>query len=329
MRTKTKYSDSPVPHWWKSKTGIALTPVERVEGFLIRTVMLEKIEPLIEIEEIWGDFEFKDENSDYLAFHDDATEEGYEWIVTKRSFSDDNNRPSLDGLNPIEVYPLSSKIALHKEFIKCGENNDRILAFVRKYGFLGLNTMSVRLENGNRAWGECIGQWISHILYVTMIYELWQLYQSNASGKEILQYVDKDGGTIGFSRSLMEGRKAEYSHFDNYYYFDSTPVNLRIESLETSTARQLLSASLTSAIDDYLSISVSLSGRPVLKLEAVTLLGQIYLSLVEEILGLEGPLMKCAQCDTWFKSEHKGTMYCSDACKMKAYRARRNQSNGN
>ena len=50
------------------------------------------------------------------------------------------------------------------------------------------------------------------------------------------------------------------------------------------------------------------------------LLGALYVLLAQEVMGRAEPLTRCSGCGRWFVAKHASRMYCSDACKMKAYR---------
>lgn len=93
----------------------------------------------------------------------------------------------------------------------------------------------------------------------------------------------------------------------------------------TYTTHFFLSNSVTAFID------VDYSEKPVLRMQPKNLLGAMYLQLAQDFTG-ERSYRKCMNCDSWLEigtgdDANKATrLYCSDSCRMKAYR-RRKQAN--
>ena len=65
-------------------------------------------------------------------------------------------------------------------------------------------------------------------------------------------------------------------------------------------------------------IEIGFGGQ--LALQPKDLLACIYIHAMQELLGRTDPLVRCACCGKWFTSQHSTKIYCSDACKMRAYR---------
>lgn len=71
--------------------------------------------------------------------------------------------------------------------------------------------------------------------------------------------------------------------------------------------------------------------NPAIRVGPTNLLGVMWLQLAQQFTG-EKTYRKCSFCDTWFPigagdDSSKGTrLYCSDSCRLKAYRRRKKQS---
>jgi hypothetical protein len=228
----------------------------------------------------------------------------------------------------VEYYALGSKLTLHREFAECAGSSSKLLKFANEYGFLGTDITLVEVKDGRELWGECMAQWFGESYYIKVLLELWNLYASGAKDSELEKYVFVSHDVVCFRDEVVGGRERVYTAIFLEHYFDLTPVSLKQETLIRSAARQLLASNLRFLLSTYIDLGVELFSWPQLKIQANNLLGQIFLELIEEIVGIQGPLTKCVQCEKWFKSEHQGTIYCSDACKMRAYRARKVKPNG-
>lgn len=123
-------------------------------------------------------------------------------------------------------------------------------------------------------------------------------------------------------------RKGELTkHFDEYrdaYHISSVLQVTSVGKVELkATAKALFYALLEHQINIYSKVKIQLEPFSTLNYTSSTLIGTIYMHFVDEVLGKSLPVIKCLVCNRWFQSGHKGTMYCSDACEVKAYRKRK------
>ncbi len=299
--------------------------MEQVKKFGLSCSKGQRKEPVLESDWLSDDPRFEDETVGRIEWDE---QKGFDWIVTDQQVGRLDFARRAAEFNHVEYYALGSKVSLHREFSKCAGSDQEIFRFAKKYGFLGTDITLVVLPDGSEVWGECLAQWHSESFYVRRLLELWELYVSNANSNKLAEYVFVEHDVVTFQTGIRGGRENIYSDIDIEFYFDLMPVTMKQETLMRSATRQLLASSLTLALNSYVGMSVEMFALPQLRVEANTLLGHIYLQLIGEVTGIQGPLTRCVQCDRWFRSEHKGTVYCSDACKMKAYRARKEKKNG-
>ena len=97
------------------------------------------------------------------------------------------------------------------------------------------------------------------------------------------------------------------------------------------SAKNLLFRQLEERLFGSFLVQISNSG---LSLKPTSLLSAMYLQFSSAIVGFEGitSIRKCEACGTWFEVSPRAgrpeKKYCSDACKMRAYRNRKSKVAG-
>ncbi|MDI9640026.1 hypothetical protein QM565_30420 [Geitlerinema splendidum] len=314
-------------NWWRFRAPLEVCHVKEVHGFELEVQRSTRREPLFVQTDLFEDSLFEEETVDREKLQADG-EPGFKWLVTGQRPESVDEFKAISVFSQVDHYLLDSKAGLHREFTKCAGSEEKLVKFANSYGFLGSNVTLVTLQDGRQVWAECLGQWLAESYFVKCLIELWEEFSVRRNAARLSEIVFPEHDLVTFDETIYGGRESIYSGISEEFHYDNTPVILRQEKTEFSAARQLLEGHLNRVLTDIIGTEIELLPRPHLKIQAKTLIGQIYMHLIQEMTGVSGKLVKCSQCDSWFRSEHKGTMYCSDACKVRAYRKRKENASG-
>lgn len=220
----------------------------------------------------------------------------------------------------VEAWPLSQR-QLHRKFANLDGEPESVMSFVRQYGFLGRNTFII--NDSPLTLGEFVTDWQFEMWKVQTVLDVLDCARHGRSVTPVLatlckapwlspRYKFDSGSTVGFSARDIE-RSLAYG-----------------ELTEPAAALAMLKVLINTELDAGTSLDIDPTQGAAIRLKPNDLLGAIYLHLLNEILGSVRDPFKCPGCGKWFVPEHGRKTYCSDACKMRAYRDRkRGGKNGN
>lgn len=217
-------------------------------------------------------------------------------------------------------YDLGNLPNLHRLFSNLKGDEQSILKFAREYGFLGSQTFLIATDSENCYWGESLDQWRYEIQTLRFLIELWDILRTDRNAGKLKSLLDFEHDLVYIKDGKIDSEYA-YNSVQNSHIYHQPSKSGKPDFL--SLSQLFFECQIESLVMDYCSASVKIEPYPRLSFDAETLIGTIYMHFVNEVLGKSLPLVKCQVCEQWFQSRHKGTMYCSDACKVKAYRLRK------
>lgn len=314
--------------WWTCPNGLQ---VQR--GLIDRADLVEfrwhdSPSPLFVLHELGTDSFVWPETAEETKFW--VPEPEIEWIIPNSS---SQSGPYWDGMafsKAISFYQPQREKGLHRQFAKVAKEPDSIAQFAEKYGFLGTETRVLEFESGEVTLGEPIELWIAEISRADFLIRLWDLYRSQATTEaDFRELVDFDGKEISACLHEVLAAKIVHPDFNTEYEVPNLPPGVGGESSLRHAVRIYLTEAMESTIDSATYPRISIGNPGEMTYVATSLLGSIYLHLLQEMLGRADPLARCDVCGKWFQSRHASRMYCSNACKQKAYRKSKEKNSGN
>lgn len=219
--------------------------------------------------------------------------------------------------------PLLAHTGLFKTFAATEPAPDGILTFANKYGWLGAESL---LIDAPAQRGERLSVWTTEISRMRRLVDLWEMAERKDI-KALRQHI------VWYDNEAVELRHRT-PPMETYAWVASAQINADI--LARLTPGDVIEPAyyyLQSAINQALKGKVSPGmlwdeGRLGLYQVPSSLLGAMWLQFAQAIdTGPE--FRKCAQCRTWFAvsldASRKSRRYCSDACRAKAYRNRKQE----
>jgi hypothetical protein len=234
------------------------------------------------------------------------------WLLVPNESEDGGQR--APGFTPFEDVP-----ALFKIFADLPpDDRGAILEFANQYGRLGVGTDSARPPSGDDPFpgvpGESLGNWADAIRSVRAAVEAWDaVVAGDADAAEAT--VRPHRGQL----SRADGTAPPQDVFDE--------ANLILERWVNGGLNRLGNSSEPGVIVRFWGgRSPAESGW---KITPLSLLGAMWLQLGDAIAeGKE--FRRCRMCDSWFFVPEGGRtarrVFCSDTCKAKDYRQRRDRA---
>jgi len=242
------------------------------------------------------------------------------WLVQNDDASGHDQAPTT-GLDFLEVdYYNPLKVAgLHRTFAMV-QRPDDVVRFANKFGFLTFGPPVVDFNDGsNPARSELVSEWIRAAIEIRTLIRLWDGYRDTAKGhQQITEVIVFSNRAFTFREEMLSLGDFQYSGLLRDYYY-SGQVQPEQSAYRTAARRMLeriVAQQLGKGTEPY--VHMGTVGQ--LLLEPQSLLAAMYLLLTQELLGRADPLSRCPSCGKWFICRHASKIYCSDACKMKAYR---------
>lgn len=199
-----------------------------------------------------------------------------------------------------KVYDPRSKPALFRNFAELEPTEDAIQRFANEYGPLGLfGPIEVQLEHGGKTFpnGEQFEVWVREIRHmrqaVNALEALEQALYAHDGRPELAPYVAEDD--------------------------------------EIKRLRSFIQSSINRKLDQHAAPRLLYDpdqGTMGLRIVPKNLLGAMWLQFGEAIDSTR-KFDRCKQCNSWFaisKSERTNRLFCSDACKSKHYRKRKERT---
>ena len=208
---------------------------------------------------------------------------------------------------------------LHRDFAALSLDERAVTAFADRYGLLGYETWHV-VTKGEDLLAEPIELWFEAIRTMREIVRLWDLYRDpDAKTEDFYKVVYDDADYANMSlEEVDEGVRLSHWIFTNVML--PHPHTGRGEAQYRYSAGMVLSGVVSAALSALALPMVEVRKGGQINLVPQNLLGALYVLLAQEIMGRTEPPIRCGACGRWFDARHASRRYCSDACKMKAYR---------
>ncbi len=209
---------------------------------------------------------------------------------------------------------------LHRKFAALSADPDVILTFANQYGTLG--RIIVWSDHHNSC--EFISEWVAEIERLQVLIDI---YDGTLAKRRL--GIDDETKVLSLLR-----RKRILDNFTAIIDTDNLIRNSRNIWLMASRPK-LYWYILSVEIERELALGVGVTFRELkpgatLALHPEDLLAAIYVHFLNEIIGSIRTPIKCTGCGKWFSPKDARSKYCSNACKVRQYRARkREETNGN
>lgn len=277
---------------------------------------------------------------------------GYQWVQTEAApapFGTEEKGWFLTACTPPftarRYAPLQQYPTLFRTFIETPPMQEGILAFANRYGMLGGNISThIILPNKKGAQGELLKDWQEELSYLKRAVTLWDMVEA--------------GNVEGLARHIIwketeDKEKKEKLVSVSYDSHPELPLDQAppgegewhiSASIATSREPELLSRFqpgdvgqpalyyVQKVVNDHL--TGRLSPRLLWNQERTQLglymapnglIGALWLQFAQAISGNKR-YHQCEYCGTWFEVSLEASrptrVYCSDACRFKAYRKR-------
>lgn len=279
---------------------------------------------------------------------------GYQWIQAKMFVSRGGGDPAnlvgdsrpedkprwalmvrndTGGAYEVRQYrPLRMFTGLFRSFAEAPPTREGILSFANTYGNLGITRHWVLPTDGPRqpmCWGESLDDWVAQMKNMRRAVELWDMIRKNdgSSLRTLLRWKPEqpDMGVDGWEYSAETDFAIPIEPPQGVLFKPDdvvTPAFILIDrwtnkALETAAAPRLLYNPAR--------------GKPSLRLFPKHLLGALWLQFAQAVDG-EKEYRACKECGKYFEISldedgfRTNRLFCSDSCKSKEYRGRRNRA---
>lgn len=262
----------------------------------------------------------------------DVPECGYQVLQVRRWLGQKANEPpqlfltratTSDTYSAYRYPPLLAHTGLFKTFAATNPTGENIVAFANKYGWLGAESFFI---DAPAQRGERLSVWVAEIRRMSRLVELWEMAAQKDTTALRQHIVWHDRNAVQYKNAVPD--------LEAYAWIASAEINSDI--LARLTPGDLIEPAyyyLQSAINHALKGKVSPgmlwdNGRLGLYQVPSSLLGAVWLQFAQAI-DTRPEYRKCLECRTWFAvsldTSRKSRRYCSDACRAKAYRNRKQE----
>jgi len=189
----------------------------------------------------------------------------------------------------------------------------------------------ISYEEDEVCYGESVAEWREETIRLRSLLELWDVYRlPTSTDEQFEELILTDDGIVEFQWermvSLLNHRTwdcddpYERDFICRTVEFQEVPQHITGEAPIRRAARLLMQGCMSSQLQNSTVPVIEIGKGGQLSLQPKHLLACLYIHVMQELLGRADPLVRCACCGKWFICRHASKMYCSDACKMKAYR---------
>jgi len=242
----------------------------------------------------------------------------------------------LSGTAAREYDPFNEELALYREFGLVKPTTERILSFANRWGALGseatcefelLASEGAERMRGSSTWGEATENWKRE---AGMMYDAITFWDAMRDGqtKTLEASIWPDGDAVVW-RSAPIGRGTTGRRIITAPHY--RPERLEewkkhgLDRAALFVVQDLVNQGMHSRVHQQLQWD-GFSDRPRLLIVPRNLIGALWLQFANAIDG-EYDYGKCKACSSWFEiapgSGRPEKRYCSDACRMRAYRQRK------
>ncbi len=249
--------------------------------------------------------------------------------------------------------PLEDAPALYRQFGDRETTLESTLAFANEYGHLGgRGTRRVIWTRDNKvAMGEPVALWTEEIKSMQRAIRLWDSLragQLQALSDEFdkAPFVELEPGNVKYEPSAKEWQEPVAASFIappvEMSYYVSPPIETvsledrwekyagqrRIQMWALSEIQALVNNHISGRLSPTLAWSDETNSLQ-LRFVPDGLLSALWVQLAQAIT-LNKRYGQCAQCGAWFeispRAARKNRVYCSNACKTRAFRERKQQT---
>jgi hypothetical protein len=283
-----------------------------------------------------------------VEFSCEVEDDGYEWVRGKpmSQVTDPEARDELflvpANRNPNRIVtrysPLFAKHALFRQFSETDPNEDGILRFATEFGSLGGEVATGLILNSVVTFGETMAAWWKEIYTMRHALRLWDLVNAHDEA-ELRRHIKwaADGSGVQYQsypdladrRHTADALAIEIESIASKYFHRETlavlvpgdvfrPAMMRVQAVINkrlagrASPRLLWDRSLSE-----LSVHLAPDG----------LVGALWLQFAQAVAG-DRTFRSCGECKRWYEtypdSARADRQYCSDACRVRAYRRRKN-----
>lgn len=273
-----------------------------------------------------------------LEFVWQVPEGGFRVLKTKPA---DGSGPTTDYLTagqPLGVSamyrqyrPLKAYTGLFRTFAEVTLTQEGVLAFANTYGSLDDGEKAIELPEGKtKGTGEPLSLWLKEISAMRRALELWDAVKAGNLDVLSRRIAWKNGGVM-YDEAV--GAPIDSAHLRAMQWIAAPEIHP--ERLERFRPGDLVSPALyvvQEIVNDHLHGRVSprlLWGedrsRLGLYLVPGSLIGALWLQFAQAI-DRRAEFRRCEECRAWFEVSSEGfrtsKLYCSNACRLRAYRKR-------
>jgi hypothetical protein len=244
----------------------------------------------------------------------------------------------LDLNAPVEPYhPLESPVALYLELANCAPTVGGVLAFANRYGYLGLHR-----DSGGPCKAETVAEWALEIAWLREAVEVWGLWKKKDVEKlrarvrregDVVQYRAPPGVLEALGSSTREDAVHDDRHENAASGTTASAKRKRIPEADVLSMALLILHQLVNrrlaASGTFKMFEAANGKRSGVAYVPNSLLGAIYLRFALAVSS-RTRTRKCNTCGRHFElapgKARADRIFCSDACKSKAYRRRQEKA---
>jgi len=238
------------------------------------------------------------------------------------------------------IYPSLTNKLLHRNFAKLNPNsNNDIIRFANKYGLL-TGPIGVYPSGGGKQqfWGEPLSLWEKEIKDCGILLKIWEMIQNKDAGKLGQIILWRNVPNVAVFASFYSKRNKNNYMFTPGSSKPTTPMRFEFKILADNRVNSHLLERwqfgkviepalfyLRSEINEHLKGQFGFqlwAFDDELSIVPNNLKAAIWLMFAYEIIDKVKPA-QCPLCMEWFEKDDKRRNYCSNACKQKAYRERK------
>lgn len=260
-----------------------------------------------------------------------VAQSGYHWVDTTEAFFEKESKPVrvLTSGVPLGVRslvmrydPVKAEPALFRNFAELEPTEEAIRQFANKYGLLGISIHILVEHEGKLTMsvGEELKVWAREI-------------RDMRHAVEVLEAIEKEDYNELQRRFRVSPGEAAYEHDGRWewIYHENIRPDLATYVAEDdliSPAMFFIQRAINAKLTEHAAPRLLYNpdqGSMVLRIVPKNLLGAMWLQFAEAIDSTR-KFDRCEQCNRWFAvspSERTSRKFCSDACKSKNYRTRK------
>jgi hypothetical protein len=217
---------------------------------------------------------------------------------------------------------------LFRQFADVPPTREGVQAFANQYGLLGCGPLLL-LAPGRVRQGETLDTWQAEITAMHRVLTLWNLLErGNEEGLRRYIRWEKDGKVV------YESQSKEWT-LDGFSFRSPDVVQPALTFIALEVNKRLSPSVVMEPEQEpptcrvTPSLALLTGNRLQIRITPDNLLGALWWQCAQAIDGHRS-YRRCDQCGTWFEvapqAEKRNRLFCSDACRVKAYRLRQEEA---